>query len=771
MLRVTRYRTWPELEELQSRWNGLLARSTSDTVFLTWQWCEAWWKNYGSSREMFVLAVADKDELVGIAPLYLEEVRVYGRLWKRLRFLGDGSHDADYLDCFVEQGREAETMAAFATYLDNECRLWDWMELNGPRKTSACVAALIECARERRWKLNAESFPCATLRLPQSWEDYLCRLEPRFRTKVRSSLTLLNKSIKSDPAQCETSSDIDAWLAVLFDLHTRRWANEGKPGVFRHSAKRAFYRDLSRTALDRGWLAFHRLDWSGRPLALQYGLIYRNCFHLLQEAYDPDFAAIRPGFTLRARLMQRWIENGLSEYDFLAGAAPHKLAWGATEVSSTRLLISASTSGKAVALNMPKVGAQLREGIAKATPEAMLALRKKILLSGERKTQSSQNSAPLTEHRSGITRIARQAVTLAYSTAPVGRAGRLIATKYALSPGTRAWMRPLRRRERPVLQIFQYHRINDDGDPFLGGLAIEAFRAQMQYLARTFPIVSLDEIAKGEFHDQHPYCAAVTFDDGYRDNFVCAFPILKRLGIPATIFLATGYIETGQLPWYDQVRLAFKLSTRAHFCIDRGGPGGSLKVACSRLSVMERTLGWLRRTPESERRSALDQVFHELGVASDVNLAGEMLRWEDIRQMSKHKISFGGHTVTHPVLSRIPAADLKPEIEGSKRTIEKRLQKPVEHFAYPFGRAEDFNSDAKHAVRAAGFTTAVTGIWGLNEPGDDPFLLKRFTPWETSLAEFKLKVDWFRFCQAQPAGDSHRDGATSSPAVPQEARI
>jgi len=770
MLRVARYQTWQELQELRSRWNGLLSCSSSDTVFLTWQWCEAWWKNYGGGREIFVLAAWDKEELVGIAPLYLEEVRSYGRLWKRLRFIGDGSHDADYLDCFVRHGREAETIAAFVDYLGGERESWDWMELNGPRKASGCVAALLGCAREKNWKLKAESIPCATLRLPGSWDDYLRVLEPRFRTKVRSSLALLNNSIKSDPRQCGSNRDIDDWLPVLFDLHTRRWGNEGLPGVFRHSAKRAFYRDLSRAALDQGWLAFHRLDWGERPLALQYGLAYRNCFHLLQEAYDPDFAAIRPGFALRAWLMQHWIENGLSEYDFLAGAAQHKIEWGALETSSTRLLISARTGGKAVALSLPKLRAQLRESLARATPDAVLALRRKIVLGAEKTSWRSQDSELRTEHPSRLSRMARQVASLAYSSALVGGAGRMIATRYTLSSAHRGWPLQLCRRQRPVLHIFQYHRINADRDPFMGGLAVEKFRAQMQYLASVFPIVSLDQIAQGTVSDQHQYCAAVTIDDGYRDNFVCAFPILKQLGIPATIFLATGYIDSGQLPWYDQVRLAFKLTTRAHFCAEGGGPGGSLKPLCSRLGLMERTLGWLRRMPEWRRRSALDDVFCGLGVASDLNLPHEMLRWEDIRQMSKHNIRFGAHTVTHPALSQIPASRLKSEIEGSKRTIEKHLQQPVSHFAYPFGQAQDFNAEAKHAVRDAGFRTAVTTIWGLNEPGDDPLLLKRFTPWETSLAEFKLKLDWFRFRQPQKLRDSHPEQTSSSP-VAREARV
>jgi peptidoglycan/xylan/chitin deacetylase (PgdA/CDA1 family) len=264
---------------------------------------------------------------------------------------------------------------------------------------------------------------------------------------------------------------------------------------------------------------------------------------------------------------------------------------------------------------------------------------------------------------------------------------------------------------------------------------------------------------------------AVTFDDGYRDNFTCAFPILKQFGIPATIYLATGYIGSGQMPWYDRVRLAFKLTTHSRFSMSElGGPSGKLDEIASRLRTMEQTLSWLRSIADSERQSSLTQVCQNLGVPCDLNLPNQMLRWEDIRLMTSDNINFGAHTVMHPVLSRIPASELKREVEGSKRMIENKLQLPVTHFAYPFGQSQDFNALAKDAVRTAGFKTAVTAIWGLNEPKDDPLELKRFTPWETDSAEFKLKLDWFRF-RAPHAGKTQTPEQISASAMAREAHL
>lgn len=743
MLKLAQYRCWSDLQELRELWNPLLASSASDTVFLTWEWCEAWWKNYGEGRSLFVLAAWDGDELIGVAPFYIETVRLYGKQWRQIRLLGDGSHDSDYLDCFARCDREAEAMAAFGDFLEKGRKLWDWIELNGPMQDSPCMGALIRYAREKHWRVHSEPVRCATLPLTKSWQEYLSSLEPRFRTKARASLALLDGQLKSAPVGCASVAQIEEWLPVLFELHTRRWGSKNEPGVFGRPAKRKFYRDLSQAALERGWLAFHRLDWGERALALQYGLVYRNRFHLLQEGYDPDFSVLRPGVALRAWLMRHWIEAGLDEYDFLAGVSDYKLDWGAREKLATRVLLSANRLSTFAAVDWPVARSAAKEHVGRLAPASVLSMRRRIL---------SRRGA---QDRDAASRpVTRRLASAAYSATPLGSLGRAVATNYTWSRGRTRGLFPVQRRGEPVCHIFQYHRVNDDADPFLGALPLNTFRAQMEYLAATFPVLTLDQVAKGEFPNRHRYSVVITFDDGYRDNFVCAFPILKSLGIPATVFLATGYVEAGQLPWYDQVRVAFKLTTRAQFSVaDLGGPSGSLSGLGERLQSCERTLGWLRGVAEGERAPALNEIFRTLGVAADLNLPNQMLRWEDIRQMAKHNITFGAHTVTHPVLSKIPAARLQREILGSKRTIENRLQTPVSHFAYPFGQPADFNAQAKESVRDAGFKTAVTTVWGVNEPNDDPFELRRFTPWDSNPADFKMKLDWYRFRELQPAHD------------------
>jgi peptidoglycan/xylan/chitin deacetylase (PgdA/CDA1 family)/CelD/BcsL family acetyltransferase involved in cellulose biosynthesis len=740
-MRIVLHESLDELQRLGDDWNRLLEQSCSGTIFLTWEWCEAWWKAYGGGRSLFVLSAWEGTELVGIAPFYVDAARRWQKEWAYLRVLGDGSGDADYLDCFAKLGQERQIVVAFLEFLESVENRWDWIQIEGVPQDSPCLAALDETAKVRGWKLISESIPCATLPLPNQWTDYLNTLRPRVRTKVRSALAYFEQDMNVAPQQCDSVDDLESWLAQLYDLHTRRWESSSGPGVFRSESRRRFYKELSHSTLKKGWLAFHRLAWGDRPLALQFGFRYHNRFYVLQEGYDPSFKMLRPGLALRAWIVRDGIERGLEQYDFLAGTPRHKLEWGARATFSRRVLLARKPIAAWVSMKVPALSTRVREGTRKLVPEKALSWRRDLLLSQKQRLwngSSLESSLPLTG-------LARGLVSRIYSGTPLGAVSRRLADRYMWKAGGNGSAR-FHSRTVPAYTIFRYHRVNDDRDPFFNALSVSQFCAQMEYLAQHFRLVSLDQLASGDWPcNGHRCSVAITFDDGYRDNFVHAFPILKKLGIPATIFLTTGYIESGQLPWYDQVRLAFKLTAQSHLSMPAiGATSVSLKGEADRLKAMEMVLAWLRNSGDSNRPGWLPELFRSLRVPGELNLPATMLAWNEIRQMSRAGISFGAHTVTHPVLGGLPLARLEDEILGSKKTVEQRLQVPVRHFAYPFGKPTDFGCEAKRIVQAAGFQTAVTTVSGVNGPEQDLLELKRFNLKEPDRGLFGLKLDWSR---------------------------
>src|SRR5262249_9303745 len=146
---------------------------------------------------------------------------------------------------------------------------------------------------------------------------------------------------------------------------------------------------------------------------------------------------------------------------------------------------------------------------------------------------------------------------------------------------------------------------NDDNDPFLPATPVRVFQNVLEYITASFPVVSLDQIADGTAW-QHPYSVAFTFDDGYRDNFLNAFPLLKQRGVPATIFLAAGFLDRRELPWYDRVGLSFKLTQREALDLSElEGPAGELRSRAEKLQMLERVLWWMRRTDEELRAQGM----------------------------------------------------------------------------------------------------------------------------------------------------------------------
>jgi len=125
-----------------------------------------------------------------------------------------------------------------------------------------------------------------------------------------------------------------------------------------------------------------------------------------------------------------------------------------------------------------------------------------------------------------------------------------------------------------------------------------------------------------------------------------------------------------------------------------------------------------------------------------------MLNWEQVRLMRAGGIHFGGHTVTHPFLSKVTPEQAAWEVSECKRRIQEQLQTPADYFAYPNGGEEDVAEWNKDLVRRTGYRAALTTIWGINESTTDPMALRRSGPWEKDAAMFAWKLDWYNLANA-----------------------
>jgi len=297
------------------------------------------------------------------------------------------------------------------------------------------------------------------------------------------------------------------------------------------------------------------------------------------------------------------------------------------------------------------------------------------------------------------------------------------------------------------VQILAYHRVSDHNDGFLPAMSLARFRSQMAHLSRDFTVCSLEQVTRrildGSLREN---TVVVTFDDGYRDNYDEAFPVLREYGVPATIFLTTDFIGTDRILWHDRVFRALG-STDASTLRDFG-PGGrdfSFATAADREASQVEIIRTLRTVGPDQRDAWVQELVEKLRVREAPGPGRLMLDWDEVREMRSHGIEFGSHTMTHPILSRVSTEQAEREIVESKRRIENETQSSVTTFAYPNGQKADYDSRTIEILRVSGYRCAVTTVQGTNmlaAGAKTPRLMemKRRVPCESHPATLALKL-------------------------------
>ena len=358
-----------QLDELRLEWDRLLGRSRCATPFLTWEWMRAWWTSYGAGARLWILKVTRDGEVIALAPFYRADVHCCGLRYRALFLLGDRSHDSDYLDVITAEGDEHSASVAIVEFLAEQHAVWDLLFLNEVPGSSPNLSLFRSLVETRDWWWRESEVPCTIASLPTTWSAYLAGLRPRMRTKIRSLCRELETAHAVRFVSAEAAGDLGARLESLFELHTRRWQEDGQPGVFGSEAKRRFYREMSALFLSRGWLRFYSLLVDGTHVAHQLCFQYGSTMFLLQEGYDPRWATQGVGNVLRAYVFRDCIERGLATYDFLSGVTTHKLAWGGSVKVSIRAAIGRSTLRNRLYFELPSVAALAGRSLKRVLPE------------------------------------------------------------------------------------------------------------------------------------------------------------------------------------------------------------------------------------------------------------------------------------------------------------------------------------------------------------------------------------------------------------------
>ena len=305
-----------------------------------------------------------------------------------------------------------------------------------------------------------------------------------------------------------------------------------------------------------------------------------------------------------------------------------------------------------------------------------------------------------------------------------------------------------RLRKSSGLVILMFHKVNALDDSLPLTVPPEMFDALIAEIRKHNEIVMLDRDALEDAGKHRGLRFALSFDDGYKDNYDQAFPILRKHDVPATIYVSTDFINGKREFWYEKIIHAIKSTELRE--IDLSDLGWGIEATgteTDRLGLIYRLNNELKQKTEEERSSVAAEILERSGARQSFR-ASEMLSWDDIREMNNWGIDIGSHTLSHPILSREPEDRSREEVTASREIIELELGHRITSFAYPNGTRDDFNDTVVKQVEDAGYTTACTTIEGINSGSAPPHLLQRVNIFSDRCADDRGRFSPERFWMA-----------------------
>ncbi len=290
------------------------------------------------------------------------------------------------------------------------------------------------------------------------------------------------------------------------------------------------------------------------------------------------------------------------------------------------------------------------------------------------------------------------------------------------------------------LSTLIFHRVLATPDPLLPDEPnAEEFEHRMRWLQRHFNVIPLADAAARLSSGTLPARPlAITFDDGYADNQQIAAPILSELGMPATFFIATGYLDGGRM-FNDSIIAAVRGCKRSDLDLTELGLGiHSLASIEQRRHAISALLPQVKGLDPVRRAASAERICQLAEITPPADL---MMTSAQVAALARAGFGIGAHTVNHPILTRLDLDAAREEIQLGRRHLERITGSPVRLFAYPNGQpGDDYTTHTAALVRQLGFAAAFTTAHGVARTGADVFQLPRFTPWDRGDLKFGARM-------------------------------
>lgn len=286
---------------------------------------------------------------------------------------------------------------------------------------------------------------------------------------------------------------------------------------------------------------------------------------------------------------------------------------------------------------------------------------------------------------------------------------------------------------RPGLIVLVYHRIARPEDCAYDRAVIEAtpdiFDEQMTMLRRRHSVVTPDElreIVERPSTLRHPRIA-ITFDDGYRDNYSVAFPILRSHGLSGLFFLATQFVGSYDLTWWDRIAYAVRHTKHSRITLEMPVPVTVTIDPANRETAIQTVLRAFKRGGQMAEPDFLAMLERVCEITIPTRAEDrQFLSWEEAQEMQRGGMGIGSHTHSHRILASLSPEEQRKELETSRALLREHGLTASDIIAYPVGGPDAFSETTKREAKAAGYRVAFSNYGGTNLPGRvDPFDVKR----------------------------------------------
>lgn len=292
--------------------------------------------------------------------------------------------------------------------------------------------------------------------------------------------------------------------------------------------------------------------------------------------------------------------------------------------------------------------------------------------------------------------------------------------------------------------ILMYHRIGDRNTELDQRNITTDSRSldeQMKYLAKHCNVISFNEL-HSYCNDEEKIpknCILITFDDGYKDSYSAAYPILKKYNLKATIGLTTGHIGGQELFWWDKIAYYIKKTEDSHISTKDLGTKSLKNKEKAIINIQEK----LKNLDNNTKNRILNEIEKKIEISKPA-IEDIFLSWDEIKEMCNNNITFASHTVTHPIMTRISLNEAKKEIIDSKKEIEYKINKKVNVFVYPNGNKKAMSKEIDAFLKTKGFIFSLSSQYGANTLKRGIFRLRRVhIENNDDMLMFKIKTKGF----------------------------